>query len=267
MKKLNFKEKWVLVTGASSGLGKEMAKQLAYEHGANLIVSARRTERLIELKEELESQANVRVKIAVADLSQPAEVEGLLKIAIQEQELYAAILNAGTTYFGEQMHLEGEMFETILQTNVRSMVVLSNGLVNYFEQSGKSGGLMFVASLAAYFPVPYQALYSGTKAFVMAYVNALSCELRNKNFSLTVYAPGGIVTEMTESEKFNELRKWLMPVRQAAKEGIYAFQTRKLNWIPGRLNRWGSRVLTLFPRRFITNQLAKQYRNSLHPKT
>ena len=69
MGKLQFKNKWILVTGASSGLGEEMARQLAYQHQANLILLARRREKLEQLKAELEKEAGVSVKVVVADLS------------------------------------------------------------------------------------------------------------------------------------------------------------------------------------------------------
>jgi short-subunit dehydrogenase len=97
----------------------------------------------------------------------------------------------------------------------------------------------------------------------MSFVNALAFEIKNPKLSLTVYAPGGIETEMTKDEKFNDLQKWLMPVNQAAKEGIYALKSRKFNYIPGALNRTGNRFMKLLPRRFIMKQLAKTYLKSL----
>src|SRR5690606_10171658 len=128
------------------------------------------------------------------------------------------ILNAGITYFGEHAEMTKSEFDTLLQTNVKSVVHLTSELVRHFEESKKEGGIMVVSSMAAIFPTPYQAVYSGTKAFVMSFVNALALEIENPKLSLTVYAPGGIATEMTNGEKFSDLKKWLMPVNQAAKE-------------------------------------------------
>ena len=263
MRALDFTNKWVLITGASSGLGYEMAYQLAHHHKANLIIAARRADKLNLLKSELEEETGVQVKIVVADLSSPDDIDRLIEESVKNQELYAAILNAGVTYFGKHADLSQNEFDTMLQTNVKSVVHITSELVKHFEETEKEGGIMIVSSMAAIFPVPYQAVYSGTKSFVMSFVNALALEIKNPKLSLTVYAPGGIATEMTEGEKFNDLKKWLMPVKQAAKEGIYALKSRRFNFIPGTLNRMGSKFMKLLPRRFIMKQLAKTYLRSL----
>lgn len=263
MKALDFTNKWILITGASSGLGYEMAYQLAHVHKANLIIAARRADKLNQLKIELEQEAGIKVKVIVADLSSINDVNRLIDESIEGQELYCAILNAGITYFGKHADLKQDQFETLLQTNVKSVVRITSELVNYFEESGRESGIMVVSSMAALFPVPYQAVYSGTKAFVMNFANALALEIENPKLSLTVYAPGGIVTEMTAGDKFNDLGKWLMPVKQAAGEGIYALKSRKFNYIPGSLNRMGNRFMKLLPRKFIIRQMAKTYLKSL----
>lgn len=263
MRALDFKNKWILVTGASSGLGYEMAYQLAHIHQANLIIAARRADKLNSLKTDLEEQAGIKVKVVIADLSLPEDIDRLLKESLEGQELYGAILNAGITYFGEQNNLSDDQFDIILQTNVKSVVLLTNQLVKHFEHSGSEGGIMIVSSMSALFPVPYQAVYSGTKAFVMSFVNALAMEIRNPNLSLTIFAPGGIATEMTSGEAFGSLKKWLMPVEQAAKEGIYALKKRKYNYIPGTANRIGNGFMKLLPRKFIVKQLAKTYWQAL----
>ena len=263
MRSLDFKNKWVLITGASSGLGHEMACQLAYGHKANLILSARRADKLNQLKAELEEKAGIRVKVVVADISVPADVEKLLSESLKGQPLYGAILNAGVTYFGAHADLGQHEFENMLQTNVTSVVRLTSELVKHFEQSASPGGIMLISSMAALFPAPYQAAYSGSKAFIMGFINALSLEIKNPDLSLTVFLPGGIATEMTAGEKFNDLKKWLMPVNQAAKEAIYAFQHRKFNYIPGFSNRIGSRFMKLLPKKLIIAILARSYRASL----
>ncbi len=263
MKALDFNNKWVLITGASSGLGYEMAHQLAHQHKANLIIAARRADKLNLLKTELQEKAGVQVKVIVADLSSTDDIDRLIQDSIRDQELYAAILNAGITYFGKHADLSQDEFDTILQTNVKSVVRITSELVKHFEETEKEGGIMIVSSMAAIFPTPYQAVYSGTKSFVMSFVNALTFELKNPKLSLTVYAPGGIATEMTEGEKFKELRNWLMPVKQAAKEGIYALRCRKFNHIPGAVNRVGNRFMRLLSRRFIMRQMARTYLKSL----
>ncbi|HWD89585.1 MAG TPA: SDR family NAD(P)-dependent oxidoreductase [Mucilaginibacter sp.] len=260
MGKLQFSGKWVLVTGASSGLGEEIARQLAQKHHANLILLARRKEKLEQLKTELEGQ--VKVKVITADLTKLDEVDEVLD-EILKHDLYSAILNAGVTYFGPHEELEWNDFETMLQTNVVSTIRMTNRLVNHFEESGKEGGLLIVSSMAAVIPIPYQAAYSGTKSFILSFATALRHELKNKYFSITVYTPGGIVSEMTAGEKFNDLRTWLMPVDEAANKAIKAFSERKHTYIPGFTNKLGGLVIRFLPKRFILGRMSKVYGKSL----
>lgn len=263
MRQLDFNNKWILVTGASSGLGYEMAYQLAHHHKANLIISARREDKLNALKACLEKEAHVQVKIIIADLSVPADVERLISESLNGQQLYGAILNAGVTYFGLHAELSQRKLESLLQTNVVSVVRITSELVKYFETSGAEGGIMIVSSMASLFPVPYQAAYSGSKAFLMGFANALVYEIKNPALSLSVFLPGGIATEMTAGESFNDLKGWLMPVSEAAKEGIYALQHRKYNYVPGLLNRVGGQLMKLLPKKLIVSLLAKSYKKSL----
>ena len=263
MKKLDLAGKWVLVTGASSGLGQEMAKQLAVRYRANLIISARRKDKLDQLKTELETEARIQVKVIVADLSVHGDVVRLMDESMSGGSLYGAILNAGVTYFGRHIDLPWEQAENIMKTNVNSVVYMTSRLINHFEEANAEGGVMIVSSMAAFFPVPYQAVYSATKAFIMAFANALSVEIKNPNLSLTVYAPGGIATEMTQGKNFNDLQSWLMPVDQAATAGIDAFISRRHVQIPGFLNRVGNVFMSFMPRKFITKSMGKVYYKAL----
>jgi len=263
MKNLALNNKWILVTGASSGLGQEMARQLAHVHKANLIIAARRADKLEELKAELEKAAGIKVKVIVADLSIPEEADRVINESIANGNLYGAILNAGVTYFGRHTELPWDNFESILKTNVIGVVRMTNSLVKHFDKPGAVGGIMLVSSMAGFFPVPYQAAYSATKAFITAFGNALHNELQNPDFSITVFSPGGIATEMTDNSKFNDLKGWLMPVSEAAKEGIHAFITRKYNYVPGLLNRIGNVFMNFLPKRFISGKMSKVYLKSL----
>jgi short-subunit dehydrogenase len=260
---MSFRDRWVLVTGASSGLGRAMATILAREHGANIVAVARRANLLEELRREIEGSAKVRVETIVADMASSDDVERVLRQVIHERRIHAAVLNAGVTHFGNYHELPWQDFETMLKVNVTSTVRLTTGLLPYLEQTDEGGGVMIVASMAGITPVPYQAAYSGTKAFLVHFGRALCCELEAKNVSVTTYAPGGIVTEMTAGPSFEPLRKWLMPVDEAAREGIEAFRTRKHLHVPGRTNRFGAAVLNLLPQRLVTSRLGAVYRRAL----
>jgi short-subunit dehydrogenase len=263
MKPMDFRGKWVLVTGASSGLGKAMAETLAREHGANIIPVARRKERLDELKRELESSAKVEVDPIAADLSNVEGVDRALEHAKRGRQLYAAVLNAGVTHFGNYHELGWNAFEAMLSTNVTSIVRMTTSLVPYLESDSPGGGIMLVSSMAGITPLPYQAAYSGTKAFVIHFGCAMSHELYDKNVSITIYAPGGIDTEMTAGERFHALRRWLMPVDAAAREGIDAFRRRKYLHVPGATNKLGTVLWRVLPQRLMTSQVAASYRRAL----
>ncbi len=99
MAALQFANKWILITGASSGLGYEMALQLTLTHKANVILVARRADKLEELKQTITSQSSSIVKTITADLSNLEDIDRVIKESLIENNLYGAILNAGITYF------------------------------------------------------------------------------------------------------------------------------------------------------------------------
>jgi uncharacterized protein len=261
MNPMELRGRWVLVTGASSGLGREMAKILALKYGAHLLLVARREDRLTQLKIELEREAGVQVETCVADLSKLEDVDRVIAAGSNGHALFGAILNAGVTHFGHHAELSWDDFRKMLDTNVVATVRLSTALIPQLEAQG--GGLMIVSSMAGIFPVPYQTHYSATKAFLVHYGVGLWHELQGRNVSITSYAPSGVVSEMTAGENFTPLRRWLMPVDQAASEGVEAFRTRKYLHISGFANRVGSAFAKLLPQRFTTSLVAAQYRNAL----
>lgn len=264
MNPMELRGRWVLVTGASSGLGREMAKILAVTYGAYLLIVARREDRLLELKRELEQTAGVKVELCVADLSQLSDVDRVIEAA-QGRPLFGAILNAGVTHFGHYGDLDWNSFRTMLDTNVVATVRLATALIPPLERQG--GGLMIVASMAGIHPVPFQTHYSGTKAFLVNFGVGLWHELQGRSVSVTTYAPSGVVSEMTAGDNFVPLRRWLMPVDQAAREGVEAFRSRKYLHISGLANRVGSAFVRMLPQRFTTSLVAAQYRSALKKQT
>ncbi|MEO6601788.1 MAG: SDR family NAD(P)-dependent oxidoreductase [Polyangiaceae bacterium] len=263
MQKMEFRGRWVLVTGASAGLGREFARQLAREHGANLILVARRKERLEELRLELRRDTGVQVTTLVADLSEPSDCERVLAEIGAGPAVYGLILNAAVTHFGSYQELDLARFRALLHTNVTSVVAFANALIPRIEQQQPGGGVLFVSSMAGLQPVPFQSAYSGSKAFLIHYACGLWHELRGREVSITTFAPGGIVTEMTAGESFKPLASWLMPVEQCARLGIDAFAKRRYLYVPGFLNRVGGALSQLLPRRFVTSLVARSYRHAL----
>ncbi|MFN3587103.1 MAG: SDR family NAD(P)-dependent oxidoreductase, partial [Moraxellaceae bacterium] len=118
--------RWVLVTGASSGLGEEMARQLARDHGASLILVARRADRLEALAGELSRAHGVRCRVLPADMTRAEDVEKVFAQAIAIGDVQAVILNAGITHFGQHVELGRAALEQLIATNVGSVVRLTS---------------------------------------------------------------------------------------------------------------------------------------------
>lgn len=251
--KMNFNGRWVLVTGASSGLGKEMACQLARVHKANLILVARRASRLLELKTRLEQEHGIQCRVVQADLANPQDVDRVYQESIQQAEVYGVVLNAGVTHFGQHADLAWQDFETMLATNVTSVVRLVNLFVPYLLSKNQGGGILLVASLAGLMPVPYQSAYAGTKGFITQFGQSLYQELKGQNISITVFAPGGIATEMMESSGLNagfENSVFLQDVQSCAAMALDGFARRDYLPVPGLLNN-----VQLFFSRFLPRQV------------
>jgi short-subunit dehydrogenase len=260
---MDFHGRWVLVTGASSGLGREIARCLARDHGANLVLAARRAARLDELKSDLERTARVAVHTIVADLSNADDVDRVFHEATAGRHIYGIVLNAGVTHFGSFHELSWADFQAMLATNVTSAVRLTTLFLPYLESRNEGGGILLVAGMSGLTPMPYQTAYGGTKAFLVNFGRGLHYELRGKNVSITTFAPGGIATEMTAGERFTPLRGWLMPVEPCARDAVCAFVERREIRLPGVINRLGSVLMRILPQSFVTARMAAAYRSAL----
>lgn len=263
MKPMDFRDRWVMVTGASSGLGLEMVRLLAKNHGANVVAVARREERLNELKRELESQTRSKIEPVVADLSNLDEVDRAFADASRSRPIYAAILNAGVTHFGHWHEQPWNEFENMLSLNVRSVVRMTTHVVPHIQAQSPGGGVLLVSSMAGLAPVPYQTAYSATKAFLVHYGAGLHHELAATGVSVTVFAPGGIVTEMTSGESFDALRGWLMPAERCAQAALNAFRKRSFLEVPGFTYKALDLLSRIAPRKLVAASPARQYRTAL----
>jgi short-subunit dehydrogenase len=229
-----------LVTGASSGLGVELARALA-RRGHNLILVARRTQLLEELAAELE----VRAECLTCDLGDPAARAALLKdIEALGLDVDILVNNAGLGTAGSFQHSDVEVQQTIVRVNVEAMVGLTGALLPAMVERGR-GGVLNVGSTTGFQPVPNNATYSATKAFVLSWTESLHTELSGTGVTATVVCPGPVKTEIWAGDKESAAADRLPGIMwkdadTVAEAGLDGLDAGKRVVIPGAINRVGA---------------------------
>ena len=188
------RQRWAVVTGASSGLGREFALGLV-ERGYAVLAVARRGERLRALADEVDARGG-RVEPLLADLSTAGGIEGLLARAA-ELDVELLVNNAGVATYGPFASASPERERGLVRLNVEAILLLTHGLLPQLLARGR-GGIINVASQMAFQPMPYFASYAASKAFVLSFSEALAEELRGTDVHVTAVAPGFVSTEFTE---------------------------------------------------------------------
>jgi len=254
-----------LVTGASSGIGVDLARELAKRgHGVTLV--ARREAPLRELADELTKAHDVRAEIATADLSDEAAREQLVA-DVEKRGLIVDVLvnNAGFSTMGPVHKSNASKEVAMVRTDVEAVVHLCSAFLPGMVERGR-GAVLNVASTAAFQPLPGQAGYGGSKAFVLAYSHAVAAEVRGHGVTVTVLCPGPVETGFAEAmglsdeEAGSSLPKlmWRSSAEVAA-QGIEGLEKGRTVVIPGFPNRVGARLAWLVPRRALLPILARQH--------
>jgi short-subunit dehydrogenase len=183
-----------LITGASSGLGMEFARQFA-ARGANVVLVARREDRLRELADRLEAEHRVTATPLAIDLAQP-DAAPQVRRALDERGLgiQSLVNNAGFGMKGYLVDADPARVAEMVQVNVATLVALTRELLPDLVRSG-NGALVSIASTGAYQPCPNMAVYGATKAFVLSFTEALAYETRDTGLSVLTVSPGATRTE------------------------------------------------------------------------
>jgi uncharacterized protein len=235
------KDSVALVTGASSGIGADLARSLA-QRGHGLVLVARREERLAELAAELASAHGVRAEAVAADLLTKAGRKRLLK-AIDGLGLRVDVLvnNAGFGTAGRFQRLDGEREAELVRLNCEVVVDLCGRFVPGMVEHG-AGAVLNVASTAAFQPLPTQATYSASKAFVLTFTQALAADLHDTGVTVTALCPGPVRTEfadvagMTKDAAMLPEFVWVSSP-DVAEAGVRGLERGKGVVIPGAINR------------------------------
>src|SRR5215218_1830600 len=234
-------ESTCLITGASSGIGAEIARSLSRRgHGVTLV--ARRTERLEQLAEELRDRNGVRVEVLGCDLGDAAARQGMTA-EIEEGGLRVEVLvnNAGFGSGGRFDRLDAQREVEMVRLHVEAVVDLCGRYVPAMVQRGR-GRVLNVASTAAFQPLPRQATYAASKAFVLAFTDALHADLAGTGVTATSLCPGPVKTEFMESAGIDDAAAglpgpfWTEP-EEVAEHALEGLERGRRVVVPGVLNR------------------------------
>jgi uncharacterized protein len=194
---ISYKDKWALITGASAGIGEEFARSLA-RFGANLILTARREEKLRSLAEELRTAHNIRVEIIVIDLSLADSPQKLFStVQVTGHPVRILVNNAGFGVYGKLNDTQLEQNQRMIMLNVYALSSLTQLFLPDMVAAGE-GYIFNIASTAAFQPVAYMSNYGASKAFVLSFSEALWAEYRKSGVRALAVCPGA-----TETEFFN----------------------------------------------------------------
>ncbi len=194
MRSVDYRTQTTLITGASSGIGAEFARQLA-QQGSALVLVARRAERLEALAAELSRAHGVQVTVIPLDLSRPSAGQTLAaEVASRGVTVTSLINNAGFATYGPFHEEDPQRVSEELSLNVANLVDVARAFIEPLRAAG-SGVLINVASVAAYQPIPNMAVYAASKAFVLSFTEALWQESRGTGLRVIALSPGVTRTE------------------------------------------------------------------------
>ncbi len=183
-----------VVTGASSGLGKVYADRLA-ERGYNLILVARRADRLEALAAELRQKHSVAVTNWVADLANSAELEQIATKVAADETITLLVNNAGTTHVRNLVDSAWSYVDNMIQLNVTALTRLTSAVLPGFKQRDR-GILVNIGSVVSFYSYPSNSVYSGTKAYVLNLTRGLQSEFKDTNVQIQFVAPAATESEI-----------------------------------------------------------------------
>jgi uncharacterized protein len=233
-----------LVTGASSGIGEQFARQLA-DRGHDLVLVARRADRLQALAGELATRAHVlECDLATDAAGLPARVREL------GVDVDLLVNNAGFGTHGRFWEIPEGRDAEMVRVNSEAVVVLTRAFIPAMIERGR-GGVIVVASTAGMQPLPYEATYSASKAFALHFTEALHAELRGTGVRAMAVNPGPVPTEwqaVADFEEGPERLPGVIEADQVVRESLAAFERGKRSLVPGMTFRWFMRASRLGPR-------------------
>ena len=255
-----WRDKWALITGASAGIGTALARELA-AGGTNLVLTARRRDRLVGLAGELSSKHNIRTLVCVADLAQPTGAQQIFDFTEEKQiEVDLLINNAGFGAYGEFQKVALERLAEMTQVNVTAVVQMTHLYLPGMIQR-RGGDVLILASSAAFQPVPYITTYAATKAFDLFFAEGLAEEVRQYGVRVCALCPGSTATEFFQvAGQRNHTRRTPETPEKVARVGLAALASGKSSVISGFTNWLGAETVRAVPRRTVARITAGIFR-------
>jgi len=256
----------VLITGASAGIGAELAREFA-RHGHRLTLVARRKDKLVALARELDDAYHVDVKLIVQDLARPAGPAAVLKATQDDGEAIGILVNdAGVIDVGSFAGASVDKIVAMVNLNVRALTELT-GLLLPAMVERKFGRILNVASLAAFQPVPGMAAYAASKAYVLALSEALGEELKGSGVTVTALCPGVTDTDMATEIKAGSSTAAKLPkelvsdpqdVAERAYKALMAGQAVLVPGLPNQITAAWAQVTPRWLTRYVTGIAARR---------
>lgn len=245
-----------LITGASSGIGMELARIFARE-GHDLLITARREERLNELKNELETKHGIRVHVLAVDLSENNAPQALFNFAERTNlSINVLVNNAGVGDFGLFHQSDWERQQTMIDLNMKSLTHLTHLFLPEMIELERAY-IMNVASNAAFQPGPLMSVYYATKHYVLAFSEAIANELKGTGVSVTALCPGPTHSEFRERAGMKKSRlAQSLPIPDptaVAEYGYKVLMKGKRVAVHGLINKFFSVAVQFLPKRLVTS--------------
>lgn len=246
--------KWALISGASSGLGADFARQLA-AMGVNVVLVARREDRLQAVAAEVRQTYGVQAEVIALDLSQDGAPQVLHdRLTAAGRSIDVLINNAGFGLYGRFTELDWAREHEMLQIDITALVHMTR-LFAADMVARKSGYILQVSSIGAFTPSPLYASYSAAKSFVLHFSEAINYELRGTGVSVTTTCPGPAETEFLAVA--GQDRTWyqrlsMMKSPDVVRISLNAMLRRKGSIVPGLMNAFSAWSFRLLPRRLST---------------
>src|SRR5262245_54265540 len=235
----NLRDKWSLVTGASSGFGVQFARLLAARK-SNLVLTARRTEPMERLAAELRQKYAVDIAIEGMDLARPgAGTELKSRLAARGVSIDSLVNNAGYGWYGSFIDQPLDTITDMLQLNVTTLTELTYLFAADMVER-RAGHILLIASLLGYQAVPGYAVYAATKAYVLLLGEALHHELETHGVAVTALCPGPAATsfgEVAGARSSPILKMITMEPQAVAEAGVHAMLAGRATMVPGLLNK------------------------------